>query len=185
MPNVCRDFHGGVLCEECSVPFFPESSYVYFEPQRELLAFVFPESYRAKETYWREKMRDDFLTMKKSLGASISLATEPDIYFGQEELAQVLESEDYRSEEREVMEAVAAELKLSLYCVSPSFARREKVPASLPYEGTQATPKSIIAGLEKLLTANDRLGEFKAYLKRLKTETRAALPPKSAPATPS
>jgi hypothetical protein len=170
-----------LLCPECSAAFFPDASYVYFEPDSDLLAFVFPESFRKEEEYWRGKMREDFVTMKTSIGGQLALVVEPEIYFGQEDIAEALEREDFRGEEREVMEAVAKELELPLYRVAPGFSRRESVPRSLPYEpakkGGAATREAVIAGLEKLLAANDRLDEYKKYLARLKAEKAAALPP--------
>lgn len=170
-----------LLCPECSLAFFPESSYVYFEPEAELLAFVFPESFRAKEDFWRAKMREDFVTMQSSIGGELALVGEPEIFFGQEDVAEALESEDFRGEEREVMEAVAKELDLPLYRVSPGYARRHLVPRSLPYAPRKAkeaaSVATVIAGLEKLLAANDRLAEYRGYLERLKSEAPAGLPP--------
>ncbi len=170
-----------LLCPECGVAFFPEASYIYYEPSAELMAFVFPESHRAKEGFWRKKMHEDFVTIKESLGKEITLLQEPAIFFGHEELAELLEQEDFRGEEAEVMEAFAKELGLSLYRVRRAFARDEGVPRTLPYApkkaGAPATRESVIAGLEKVLAANDRLAEYAAYLARLKADPAAALPP--------
>lgn len=166
-----------ILCENCSAAFFPETSYIYYEPAAELVAFVFPESYREKADYWRGKMHEDFVTMKKTLGGALSLVAEPDIFFGPIELGDLLEKEDFRGEESEVMEAVAAGLGLSLYRVARSHSRREGVPRSLPFKGKTATRDSVIAGLEALLAENDRLAEYRAYLAALKKDKAAGLPP--------
>ncbi len=168
-----------LLCPACNSAFIPEEPYVYFEPQRELLAFVFPESYRGKEAFWRDKMRADFALMKESLGADLSLDLEPELFFGEEELAKVLEREDYAGEEREVMEFIANDLGLSLYQVSPRYAREHDVPASLPFTGKTATPSSVVAGLEKLLGENDRLTAYGGFLSKLKAQREPALPPAS------
>lgn len=171
-----------LLCPECGAAFFPEASFVYFEPAAGLLAFVFPESYREKEQYWRGKMKEDFVTMRDSIGGELKLVNEPEIFFGQQDIADVLEKEDFQGEEREVMEAVAGELGLAVYRVSAAHARQEDLPRSLPYAGKTATRASVIAGLEKLLAANDRLEQYRAYLDRLKADASAGLPP-AAPAT--
>src|SRR4051812_24462663 len=167
-----------ILCETCSLAFFPENAYIYYEPPAELLAFVFPESYRAKEAFWRAKMHEDFVAVKQTLGKVISIDQEPEIFFGHEELAELLEKEDYRGEEREVMEALAGELGLSLYQVSPSFSRERGVPRSLPFlagkKGAKADRAAVVAGLEKLLAANDRLREYQSYFERLKADAAAA-----------
>ena len=171
-----------LLCPECNTAFIPEEAYVYFEPQAELLGFVFPESYRDRGAYWLSKMHDDFLAMRQALGGEMTLDVEPQIFFGVEELAVLLEAEDYRAEEREVMECLAKELGLSVYRASPSFSRRNGVPRSLPYvpcEGAQASRRSVIEGLKKLVAANERLTLYSDYLKELKSSDSGGLPPAS------
>ena len=172
-----------LLCPECSAAFFPEASYIYYEPDAELVAFVFPESYREKAEFWRKKMHEDFIAMKGSLGKDLAVE-EPEIFFGHEELGDLLEKEDFRGEESEVMEAFAKELGLSLYRVSRGYAREKGVPRSLPYApkkaGGAATVDSVVAGLEKVVAANDRLAEYAAYLAKLKSEKGSTLPPQAA-----
>lgn len=170
-----------LLCPACELAFFPEAAYVYFEPRAELLAFVFPESYREKEAYWKDKMSADFAAMRSALGEQFPVGMEPEIFFGADGLAELLESEDYRGEECEVMEFIAKEMGLSLYLVSPGYARRNGVPGSLPFlpaKGEDATCRSVIRGLEKLLLANDSLQAYRAYLARLKSAPMNGLPPR-------
>lgn len=173
-----------ILCPHCEEPFIPPEPYVYFEPSAELLAFVLPEAFRDKEDYWRRKMREDFLAMKQGLGQEIPLDLEPDLFFGLEDLARLLEDEDYRGEEREVMEHFARELGLSLYRVSPRYAREHRVPGSLPYRGAGVTRKAVIEGLERLVKANDRLTSYAEYLSALKSSDEAGLPPAAAARQP-
>ncbi len=170
-----------LICDECEKPFFPEEPYIYFEPQAELLAFVFPESFRPKEKYWRQKMATDFEEMRKALGTAFPLTAEPVICFGVDDLAQLLDFEDFRGEEREVMEWVANDLGLSLYRVSPRFARDSDVPGALPYVpiGRKGvTREGVMEGLEKVLAANDHLESFARYLDQLKA-SKVGLPPAS------
>lgn len=170
-----------LLCPTCSNAFIPDEPYVYYEPNREILGFVFPETYRERESYWREKMREDFAQMRESLGAGLSLDVEPQLFFGVEELARLLEDEDYRGEEDEVMEFIAKDLGLSIYRVGPRYARENGVPGLLPYvparRGEPAGPESVIAGLERIVAANDRLTAFSGYLEKLRASR--ALPPAS------
>lgn len=171
-----------LLCDQCDTAFIPPEPYVYFEPQAEILAFVFPESDRAKESFWRQKMHDDFLVMGAGLGPELSIDVEPEIFFGLEELAELLEKEDYLGEEREVMEFIAKDLGLSLYQVSPRHSRQNGVPRSLPFDsslGKKATRESVIRGLEKLIAANDALTTFGRYLEDLKPDGSDGLPPPS------
>jgi hypothetical protein len=165
-----------LLCPSCGAPFFPEEPYIYFERSSEILAFVFPESFRAKEDFWRAKMHEDFLAFEKGMKGKLPLDLEPQLFFGTEGLADLLERETFRGEERDVMAAVAAELGLSVYAVRPSYSREHDVPMSLPHTGKTATRESVLAGLEKLVAANDRLTAYVAYLQSLKG-SKSALPP--------
>jgi hypothetical protein len=157
-----------LLCPGCNKAFFPEAPYVYFDPTADILAFVFPESYRDKEPYWREKMNADFAVFKQNLGAVLSFDVVPALFFGPEGLGALLDDEDWRRDELDVMEFIAKDLGLSIYRVRPVFARENKVPGSLPYTGKKATRESVLAGLEKIVAANDRLTVFADYLKVLK-----------------
>lgn len=164
-----------LICPHCEKPFFPDTTLVYHEPDLQLMAFVMPESYKEKEAYWREKMHEDFKIFRKTL-KDLPEGMEPEVFFGVAELSALLESEDFRREEREVMEAVAAELGLSVYRVDAAYARRHGVPATLPYKGKAATRETVLAGLETLIAENDRLTAFSDYLKQLKA-SKNGLPP--------
>lgn len=169
-----------LLCPGCGEPFFPETPYIYFEPRAEILAFIFPASWREREGDWRQKMRDDFEALKGALGAKLPVDIEPDVYFGCEDLAELLGREDYRHEEREVMEFVAKDLGLSLYWVSPRFARLRGIPDCLPYAGKPSespTKETFVSGLEKLLRANDRLSAYQDFLAGLRSDSAFSVPP--------
>ena len=169
-----------LLCPGCWAPFFADAPYVYFEPAAEILAFVFPEHYRGQEPRWRRKMRDDFRALKQALGPRMPLDLEPEVFFGSVGLAEILSAEDLRSAEREVMECLAGKLGLCVYRVCPRFARRNGIPAALPFapapsEG--ATRANVIAGLERIVAANDRLAAYQSYLAGLRGSADAELPP--------
>jgi hypothetical protein len=126
-------------------------------------------------------MRADFEEMRKALGAAFPLTVEPIIMFGVDALAELLDFEDYRGEEREVMEWVAKDLGLPLYRVSPRYARDNDAPGALPYVPNGkagVTRDGVIAGLEKLLAANDRLEAYARFLDKLKS-SKESLPPAS------
>lgn len=184
---LCRECNL-LLCPSCGMAFFPSEPYVYYEPRAEILAFVFPEEYRSREDYWHEKMQDDFKRFKEGLGQGMPVAIEPEIFFGSDDLARLLESEDCRSEEREVMEHVAKGLGLSLYRVSPRYARKNGIPDTLPYlarPGRKATPESVVKGLEKLVAANERLTAYSGYLAALKSAAASELPPPASKPSPA
>ena len=171
-----------LLCPQCGTAFFPEAPVVYLDSIAELLAFIFPASYREREEYWRDKMGEDFAAMRRALGEGALADMEPRIFFGFENLSRLLEADDYQGEEREVMEFIARDLGLSLYSVSPRYARDNRVPASLPYVPgpAGATLESVAAGLEKLLGANAHLESYKAFLEAIRKGALKKLPPAAA-----
>ncbi len=171
-----------LLCPQCGTAFFPEAPVVYLDSAAELLAFVFPASYREREEYWRDKMGDDFAAMRQALGERALVDMEPRIFFGFEELSRLLEEDDYQGEEREVMEFIARDLGLSLYSVSPSYARNNRIPSSLPFVpgSAGATLASVAAGLEKLLGVNAHLESYGAFFEALRRGRHKKLPPSAA-----
>ncbi|MEK7389764.1 MAG: CpXC domain-containing protein [Elusimicrobiota bacterium] len=166
-----------LLCPSCETAFLPEAAWIYYEPEAEILAFVFPPSYRKEEAKWCDKMKADFSAMRGGLGEALPVNHEPDIFFGPDGLAQLLELEDWRRDERDVMACYAKELGLSIYRASPAWARENAAPSWLPYEGSRPTRQALIAGIKTLVAANDRLTVWSDYLGALLENPDAGLPP--------
>lgn len=169
-----------LVCEDCGTVFMPKASVVYFDPEEDLLAFIFPESYRKEEARWREKMHVDFEEMKGVIGGS-KPPSEPIIYFGMEEAAQGMQAERDLEDEVRIAAALASELGLSIYPVDRSYARGRGLPRVLPCsaapEGKDPTREDALKGLLVLLKANDRLAGFRRWLPHLgKVE---GLPPRA------
>ncbi len=169
-----------LLCPGCDKAFAPEATWIYYEPALEILAFVFPESFKADEPKWRSKMEEDYAVLRESLGGDLPVSTPPEIFFGQQGLADLLEFEDFRGDERDVMAHYAEDLGLSLYKASPAWAREHGAPNVLPYKGKIATRESVLAGIQDLLVANDRLTAWADYRQALAAEPAAPLPPPAA-----
>lgn len=165
-----------LLCPSCGKAFAPDATWIYTEPALEILAFVFPESYKADEQKWREKMEADYAQLQEALGGDLAVRHEPEIFFGPQGLASLLEFEDWRGDERDVMAFIAQEQGLGLHKVSPAWAREHGAPDTLPFTGDEPTRESVIAGIKALLAANDRLTAWADYLKTLEAPG-AALPP--------
>ena len=165
-----------LLCAHCNEAFMPEVSWIYYEPDAELLAFVFPESWAKEEAKWREKMKADFAQMKGTLGDKLPVDYEPEVFFGQDGLAALLEREDWRVDERDVMLEWAKELGLSVYRASPRWARAQGAPSEFPHAG-KASRETLIAGMKTLLKANDRLTAWSDFLAKFEKDSKAAPPP--------
>ena len=164
-----------LLCPSCGAAFVPEAAWIYYEPADEILAFVFPTSFKAEEAKWRDKMKADFAAMRGALGDRLPIGHEPEVFFGPDGLARLLEFEDWRRDERDVMAFLAKDLGLSLYKASPAWAREQGAPSWFPYAGKAPTRDSVIAGIKKIVAANDRLTAWSDSLAQL--EKAAGLPP--------
>jgi hypothetical protein len=167
-----------LLCPHCNEAFMPDASWVYYEPEAEILAFVFPESWSADESKWRDKMDADFAQMKAALGDRLPAGFEPAVFFGQSGLGDLLEAQDWRVDERDVMLYYAKDLGLKVYRASPRWARANAAPAELPYVGDGApTRAGLIKGLKALVAANDRLTTWSDFLAKLEKDPGAGVPP--------
>lgn len=166
-----------LLCPRCGAAFMPEVAWIYYEPDAEILAFVFPETWRGDEAKWREKMKGDFAQMRGVLGDRLPVDVEPQVFFGQDGLGELLEREDWRIDERDVMEEYAKQLGLSVFKARPGWARAAGTPAEFPYAGPRFARESLIAGLKALVQANDRLTAWSDFLAKFEGDRSAALPP--------
>ncbi len=166
-----------LLCPQCGGAFMPEVPWVYYEPGAEILAFVFPETWRGEESKWRAKMEEDFAQMRAALGERLPADMSPEVYFGQEDLGGLLEAEDWRVDERDVMAHYAKDLGLKVYKASPRWARAQRAPSELPYRGAKPTREALLEGLRALVAANDRLTAWADYLAALEKESGAGVPP--------
>jgi hypothetical protein len=150
-----------ISCEQCGNVYFPDAAVVYYDAPAELLAFVFPESYRTEEARWRKKMEEDYAQMQSALPER-PVTLEPKIYFGMEALSNELHLDDAMADEVEIVQVLAQELKMAVYHVDRSFARSRNLPWLLPFPG-QASPTSLKEGLGMLLGKNDRLESYRRW----------------------
>jgi hypothetical protein len=166
-----------LLCPKCGEAFMPDTAWVYYEPGAEILAFVFPEAWAQEERKWREKMEADFAQMRAALGDRLPADMTPEVYFGQDGLGGLLEDEDWRVDERDVMAHYAKDLGLKIYKASPRWARANGAPSELPYRGAKPTRAALLEGLRALVAANDRLTAWAGFLAALEKDGGADVPP--------
>lgn len=156
-----------ILCEACGQVFYPEVPVVYVDGSAELVAFIFPESYRAEEERWRRKMAEDFGQMRAALGDRAPLAGEPLLFFGLEAVRGLLSLEQDLEDEIRIAEVLCRELGLSPRPVDRTAARRRGLPWMLPDAGRRPTLEGVRGGLDRLLKANDRLAGFARWREAL------------------
>lgn len=155
-------------CAHCGRLFYPEASWVYADAVRELVAFVFPESYEAQADVWRRKMKEDYERMRP-VAVKLGLLEEPVVLFGPYRLAEILQRSDDLEDEAEVGRYFFEKLGLRSRLVRAAFAREHDFPRRLPYAPSagQYTREGAVAGLKKLIEANDRLEGYRRWLEYL------------------
>lgn len=154
-------------CPHCSKVFYYEHALLYLDPARELLAFIYPEAYEAEAARWRARMEEDFRKFQEELPAGGRRRYGPSLFFGLNAFSAALRAEEEAWEEWEVGAAVARELSLGVYPVSPAWARGRAFPNLLPVSGSGTLRERVTAGLRRLVAANDRLGRYAAVLAEL------------------
>ncbi|MBI5243072.1 MAG: hypothetical protein HY922_05210 [Elusimicrobia bacterium] len=172
-----------VRCPECGNVFRPEATVVYYDPRAEVMAFIFPESYRSDEARWRAKMHEDFEQIRGALEADGPISEEPLMFFGAEELGKILQADDDLEDEVRVARYVCEGLGYRMRPVLRSFARGRSLPRMLPSrewkEGEPFSLKETLKALRALLGKNNRLSGYKRWLSELES---AKEPPPAAAA---
>lgn len=169
-----------MLCEHCGRAFFPEATVVYFDRKADLLAFVFPESYRKEADRWRAKMHEDYRALRKALGSKLEIKSEPLLFFGLDDLRTILRGEEDIEDEVRITETLTGGLGLSLYPVDRAFARIRGLPWKLPFsrekKGGRISREKALRGVKALLGANSRLESYRRWLDHLGSSP--SLPPR-------
>lgn len=167
-----------VRCAECAQVFFPEAPFVYYDLRAELIAFVFPESYRGDEVRWRAKMREDYEQMRASMGEELKSMGEPLVLFGLSELGALLRADDDLEDEVQVARYAAEKLGYRMRPVLRGHARARGLPRMLPSkewkEGAPFELAALVKALKALLKSNDKLSGYQGWLKELE---KAGVPP--------
>jgi len=155
-------------CPHCDRVFYYEHTLIYLDADRELLAFIYPESYAADEARWRERMREDFQRFKACAPKSESRVDfEPCLFFGLAAFREMLTHEQELLEEYEVAEAVARGSGLAIYRVRPGYARGKGIPDRLPLAGGGSLEQRLREGLKRLLALNGRLTRYARMLEEV------------------
>ncbi|MBI5200983.1 MAG: hypothetical protein HY925_05305 [Elusimicrobia bacterium] len=156
-------------CPNCGRLFYPETSWVYAEPPKDLLAFVFPEGYREEADKWRAKMREDFEKMRP-VTEKLGLHEEPLVFFGAEPLAMLLHETEALEDEAEVAHYFCEKLGLTHRLVGAAFARARRLPRSLVQAKGPYSRERAVEGLKKLVAENDRLEGYRRWLQYLSSD---------------
>jgi hypothetical protein len=155
-----------VCCPHCSQIFYAEHFLLYNDPSGELIAFVYPSSFKADEKYWKSRMHEDFDKAVEAMPAGSKLAYDPIIMFGLDELVQLIKEEDEINDEISILEYSAKDTGVEVIKLKPALARAVKLPRCMPSERGHKKPdrNGIIEGLRKLVNFNPHLTWFTKLL---------------------
>jgi hypothetical protein len=159
-----------VLCAKCGSAFYADATVIYLDEEAQLLAFIFPESYKADEARWRAKMAEDFSQLKAAMpGLRLE---EPRLFFGFDEIRELLRVDDEMSDEVEVARAFMKQLGLASWTMDRAFARARRLPWDVPLiKGKPFSRENALQGLKTLLKANDRLEAYRRLAELLEAAT--------------
>ena len=153
-PDLKEAVLGGELnllrCEHCHTFFHCDSDLIYLDEEAQLLVFVFSEKNRNKQKELVAKMQQDYQLLKDTLFKKLDLDFGPMYVFGLEGLKEVLEKEEQRNDESQVIAAAAAALGLKVARLVPGWAREHNYPLYTA-AGTDETAKSFADSARKVL----------------------------------
>lgn len=165
-----------LMCPACSNVFSCEETFIYMDPEKELLIFVMPESYLKEKEKWLEKMRQDYEALKGSFVKEGIFVFEPQFHFGAAALSDLLLRDRDVEEETDVMAFIAGERGFKYAKIRPGFARERDLPFSLPYAGASPDRNSALEAVRAIAAANDALIRVKNLLKTLEESKTPDLP---------
>jgi hypothetical protein len=159
-------------CSACKNIFYAEHFLIYHEPERELMAFVYPLSYKTEADRWREKTLDDFNLSQATLEEADQLKYKPISLFGLDELVALVEKEEEYDVQGEIAALLSGQNGFPTKKLTPALARELNVPPVLPVDGDASLPERdrVIKGIETLLAHNENLFVYTDLLKRLKQD---------------
>jgi len=167
-----------VECHACKEIFYADHVLIYHDPDRELMAFVYPLSYADDRARWEDKSKRDFEELRKMGHEENVLRYEALVLFGLDELLKIVEKDEEEIIQSEVLEALAKAHQIPLFLLQSAPARKMGLPGVLPYDPDVALSKveSVIEGLKKLEKINDCLFVYRQALKILTAQPSLQLP---------
>ncbi len=139
-----------VCCPHCSTFFHADTDFIYLDEQGSLLVFVFSDKNRKDKGDLLAKMQRDYALLKDTLFKQLKLDFGPMCVFGLEELKEVVEQEQQRTDESEAVAAAAAALGLKVARLKPDWARERGFPIYTA-AGADETAKSFADSARKVL----------------------------------
>ena len=176
-PELKEAVLGGELnlfrCEHCHTFFHGDTDLIYLDEQAQLLVFVYSEKNRAKQKELVAKMQQDYQLLKDTLFKKLGLDFSPLCVFGLEELKEVIEKEEQRNDESQVIAAAAAALGMQVARLVPQWAREHNYPL-YTVAGADETAKSFADSARKVLESGLQSPLLKHFAEEMKGDGATA-----------
>ncbi len=160
-----------VRCPHCGLIFHVEHFLLYHDSSKEIMAFVYPSSFRSKEAYWRKKMHEQYATAQEDLSGEDKLNYEPMLVFGLEQLQDLIKEDEEVEDEIRIVDYECSKKNLKTISLKRSVARKNKIPRLLPVNEGNLRLGSVIAAVEKIIKSNPYLEHYEDFLKKLNALT--------------
>ena len=156
-------------CPHCHSFFHGETDLIYIDEEACLLVFVFQEKDRKHQKEMLAKMQQDYVVLKDTLLKPLNLDFGPMCVFGLEELKEVVEKEEKRTDESQVIAAAAAALGLKVARLEPQWAREHNFPLYTA-AGADETAKSFADSARKVLQEGLKSHLLKHFAEQMQGE---------------
>ena len=162
-----------VQCPDCKSIFYAEQFLLYQESARELVAFVYPESFKDNAQRLALNMRGTFKQAVGALDDESKINYEPILVFGLDSLVEIVRLEDDIKDEIEILRYYADEIGVSTIELSWAYARENKIVPLLPLKNAKGALQrtSVIDGIKILLNKNPNLENYRKTLSKIETDT--------------
>lgn len=158
-------------CASCKEFFYAEHFLLYHDPAYELMAFVYPHSYADDKPQWEKKTAEDFARTQADTMPADRQNYFPVTLFGLDQLVFQVEDDEEKAIQGEIAKLLSPDHGFQTKTLRPSEARRLNLPIAIPYIEPQGLNRaSVMAALEKLKAANDRLYVYTKFEEMLQKD---------------
>lgn len=154
-----------VCCPKCNQIFYAEHFLLYHDPEAQLIAFVYPQSFETDEEFWRKRMNEDFEKAMETMPDGAEITYQPMVLFGLDRLVDIIREEEEINDEISILEYSFSDIGVDILRLKPAAARERKLPRCIPCAPGESQRTGVIKGLKKILAFNPSLQWFEKLLK--------------------
>jgi len=163
------------LCPECKKAFNYDDTFIYMDPQAELLIFVLPPD-ESKNEKLIARMEEDYEILKETLRMEKELNSKPLYFFGIEKLSEFLIRDRDMEEETDVIVFTGDSVGAKKRKILSSFARENDLPFYVPSPEMDSGKEEVLELCKKIFAHNDRLKRLDNFIKFFERNPEKEIP---------